>query len=367
MESAINNQEFYSRTKTLIDEVSISSEISSTIPLQWDEFTVCISIEPAWSNTYAGQLMLLSSINMIGRFCNRLFFDDSLSKVKPIIQFPIGFANNMLDNCINIARNINPFSSVGAISSWPKDAVTFGVGVEADITIASNNWLSYLNWNEHQLAIDLNQNPFGPMFASCLGSAEVFRKLISRLGGRGPTAHRSLSNIQYSTLDYSCNDPLIINPSFPSFVDIGNILIAGSGAVANGIMAALYMTNNVKGIAIPVDDEKIDLSNVSRYSLTTLADVGKEKTSLIARLFQGSKMTISPINNTVESITSMDMNKYDIVISALDNRNNNSARIYLQNLLPKYLIHAATHGLSVAVANINYLDGICLGCLFSPR
>jgi hypothetical protein len=36
-------------------------------------------------------------------------------------------------------------------------------------------------------------------------------------------------------------------------------------------------------------------------------------------------------------------------------------------MLPERIIHAATQGLAIALANIDFLDGICLGCLFSPR
>jgi molybdopterin/thiamine biosynthesis adenylyltransferase len=368
MEQLSANEDFNSRTKKLVEEVAIpASLVLRDIPDQWKDFSVFFSIHSDLAKTYAGQLMLLSSVNLVGRFCSNLFFPDSLSTVMAVMRFPFGSKSTLLESCIEIAGCVNPSMTTRVVVSKPSNCVTLGVNMEADVTINSDNWFSYLNWTNTSISYPESLNPFGPLFASCLGSAEVFRKLISALGAKGPLATRTLTKIRFSTLDFSCNDPVAINPPFPRNIDLGSVLFGGSGAVANGAASAIYFANGVRGSLTFLDDESVSLSNVSRYSLSTVSDIGKEKTLSLKEIFADSALSVHSLPIAVESLTPKDLDNFDVVVSMLDNRDHHRARIHMQNLLPKNVIHAATQGLALAIANINFLEGICMGCLFSPR
>jgi len=361
-------QEFQSRTKRLIEELTVrsSSDLQCTSGA-WEELSVHFLIAPNWSADYAGQLMLLSSVNLIGRFCNNLSLPESLKKVRSKAAFAYGSGVDLLESCIDIATSINPTLKIRVVSSMPENAIALGIGAKADITITSDGWFSCLNCSQLSIPCRDNQNPFGPLIASCLGAAEIFRKLLSRLGAKGSIANRALSNIRFSALDYSCNDPLAVNPAFPESIDVGNILCCGSGAVTNGVAAALRFINGLTGSVTFLDDQNLELSNIGRYYLAKLTDVGQRKTQHLVRVFDNHSLSAHPLTMPVEAVTPLDLTRYKTVICALDNRDNNRGRIHLQNMLPERIIHAATQGLAIALANIDFLDGICLGCLFSPR
>ena len=368
METDSHDEEFHSRTRRLIDEVAVSSSTdSSIIDEKWSKFSVYLSIDPAWVDTHAGQLMLLSTLNMVARFCNRVFLQASLSTVERIVGFPFCSQSNLIDSCQEITWLVNPHVSVHATDVQPTESVALSVGGKSDISISSDGWFAYLNWNSSRIEPANDFNPFGALIASSFGSAEVFRKLIGQIGAKGAIAQRTLEDIRFSVLDYSCNSPMPFNPPFPDSVNIGRVLFAGCGAVSNGAMTALYEISNLAGTFGLVDDESVSHSNVGRYLMTSLQDVGNPKASVLQERFRGKSVSIEPFNLPIETLPTESIDGYDIVFSGLDNRNNNQARFVLQNSLPYRIIHAATQGLAVSIANIRFNDGICLGCLFSPR
>lgn len=334
----------------------------------WDEFSVAFSVTPEWAHSGVGQLMLISGVNLVGRFCRKLTFQKSLSDVKRIVPFPlIGVGGNLLESCLEIARSINPTMETRVVDSPQDVGVCLNIGGCSDITIASDGWFAYLNWYKTPIAVSDDQNPFGALMASCMGSAEVFRRLLDRIGTKGSIAQRKLRDVRFSTLDYSSVGFMLLNPPFPEKVILGDVLFVGCGAVSNGAIGALYQVNNLNGSFGLLDDETISLSNIGRYYVATTSDVGKRKPDVLGERLLKQNHRAHVIYTPVESLTTEDVNRYSFVFSGLDNRNNNRARFFLQNLLPSRIVHAATQGLGVAVANIDFAHSACLGCLYSPR
>lgn len=90
MEEAEDPKEYHSRTERLIEEVALSDSVDRPrIEKVWDEFSVAFSVTPEWAHSGVGQLMLISGVNLVGRFCRKLTFQKSLSDVKRIVPFPL--------------------------------------------------------------------------------------------------------------------------------------------------------------------------------------------------------------------------------------------------------------------------------------
>jgi hypothetical protein len=101
--------------------------------------------------------------------------------------------------------------------------------------------------------------------------------------------------------------------------------------------------------------------------MCTLFDVGQPKPLVLQNRFKRKPISVELFCFPVQSLPTETFDSYGIIFSGLDNRNDNEARFFLQNSLPYRIVHAATQGLAVSIANIKFDHGICLGCLFSPR
>jgi molybdopterin/thiamine biosynthesis adenylyltransferase len=304
---------------------------------------------------------------MIARFCNNLCLQSSLSSVRRIVDFPSCCHSTLLDSCLESAALTNPQLTLRVSDARPQDCISITIGGNSEVSISSKGWFVYLNWTRSRVDPDDDLNPFGALLASCFGSAEIFRILIRRIGVKGAIAQRRLENIRFSALDYSYNSPVPLNPSLPSSIDVGSVLFVGCGAVTNGAMSVLYQLPALQATFGLVDDETTSYSNVERYVMSYLPDVGKAKPVVLQERFTGKQVSITPLCISVESLPTEMIDQYDIVFSGLDNRNGNQARFVLQNALPYRIVHAATQGLGISVASIGFMEGICLGCLFSPR
>lgn len=360
--------DFYSRTEQLINETVGNQEIEKSLKRRlWSGFRVAMRISEQALSTYAGQIMLLSTVNLVGRFCDNIYFPDSLRGIRCIVPFFIGEDIDLLQRCIEVFNSINPLASADTGSAEPAEAISIGVSSDADIVMGSHNWISYVSPNARNAPLTDSRNPFGPLFASCLASAEAFRRLLKVISGRGTSTRDRTQHLSFSVLEGQPVTQQSHNPDLSHGVNIGNILLAGCGAVGNGIASALALMDHLQGSVTLLDDEDLEQSNVSRYATTKLNDVGNPKVDILAEILRTDTVSASPLVASIESLTDSTVSDFDLILSALDNRNNHQSRIYLQNLLPQRIIHAATQGLAVAVANIDFIHGACLGCLFYPR
>lgn len=359
------NDSFESRTRKLIKDVGGTE--STALDGALDELAVHISAADDWISTPACQMMFLSTINLVGRFCHNISFHRSLAGVSTIVDFPLADELTLGDTAASLGSKINPRMNLSPVSECPTAAVRLGIGTPAEISISSSGWYAYLNWRRTIIGPSCDLNPFGPLMASCFASAEVFRQLIRNLGVKGSVAQRSLRDIRFSTLDCTSTDFLAFNPPFPSNIEIGAVLFSGCGAVAHGAVAALSQIHNLTGKCTFLDDELISASNVSRYFMSSLTDIGRQKPGVLVGSLAGTSVEVTSLYAPLETLSQKDIRRYSCVISGLDNRNKNSSRFHLQSHLPRWIIHTATHGLSIAVANIDFAHGACLGCLFSPR
>jgi len=358
-----------SRIKILIRESDIAGSIADDrIDSAFDKFSLVLYISKELASTRSGQLMFVSCVNLIGRFCQNMFFEEHLQRIALKISLPFGGKDNLLDTCFEVAKLVHSTPNPRIFTDNTDCTTSLSIGPGGEISISCNGWIVHLNCENTESLWSPHFNPIGALAASCLGAVEVFKKLLISIGIHDPRLVDRTMNLSFSTLTYSVNEIHPLNPSFPEAVSLGKVLFAGCGAVNNGTFYALYQVKDVcRGSGVALDDQKITASNAERYVLTTHSNVGVHKAELVELAFANSSFPIKSLPISIETLTSEGISEYDIVVSGLDNRNNNAGRLHLQKLLPKRIIHAATQMYDVSIANLNFLDGACLGCLFSPR
>ena len=106
------------------------------------------------------------------------------------------------------------------------------------------------------------------------------------------------------------------------------LLIAGVGGVGGYALDCLYRSG-VENITI-IDYDRFDITNQNRQIGSEF--IGEKKVNVLARLYKG----IKPIDMklTPENINTLNLNKYDIIIDAIDDIN---AKIALIRNSPKII------------------------------
>jgi len=152
-----------------------------------------------------------------------------------------------------------------------------------------------------------------------------------------------------------------------STVDISDAVLVGAGAIGNGTIWALANTELVTGELTVVDPENIELSNLQRYALSCLDDVGKPKVNLAAQYVSTLRtdMSISAERSTWgQYVAQRAGHKIDRVLVALDTAED---RVAVQSSLPRWLINAWTQPENLGVSrHPEFGERACLACLYLP-
>src|SRR2546426_52287 len=197
-------------------------------------------------------------------------------------------------------------------------------------------------------------NPFGAGMAVCLAAANAFR-------------HTFREQLDRAELDgevaVSCAGivPEREAPSSPEF-HIGTTQLVGAGAVGQGVLWALRHLN-VRGVLEVIDPEHVELSNVQRYVLTQVGDVGNPKIAFAESVsgleVRGHRCSWG------EFLARAGCRALDRVLVAVDSA---EARCAVQAALPRRVLNAWTQPLNLGVSRHSFDDhNACLMCLYFPK
>ena len=212
-----------------------------------------------------------------------------------------------------------------------------------------NGWEGYVG-TKHPYAISDKENPFGAAFAACLASANQFRCLFLEDGKQ--------------LLDHDISFPGDAS-TFPDLVEktIDNpMVLAGVGAIGNSVAWSLSRTPFI-GTLLLVDPEKVELSNLQRYSLCIRKDEGKDKV-VVARKFFRSGLKALSHKARWDYFVEEKGYKWDRVIVALDTVRDRRA---VQASLPRWIANAWTQIDDMGSSTHTFIgDDACLACLYQP-
>jgi molybdopterin/thiamine biosynthesis adenylyltransferase len=307
--------------------------------------------------------MILALVNLLARFHPHIT-STVPSGIENQIWVPFGYDKDLLNCMRTIAEGIG--SHIEPTESQQKVGILVSVGAtditaEHKITINSDGWLSFIaiDDNKFDLVSD-NKNAIGALSAACFGVADVFRHFLESLGSADRRIRSKYHELIFSTLDYSVNNLMTPNPQLPDKIDIKDMVVVGAGAVANSLILALNTTSELTGMVTILDDQTYEASNINRCVMVSRANVGMSKTVAIASACSDKIRTI-PFQGRYESFRRSGF-QYDLVVSTIDE---NEPRITIQSDLPRVLLHGATGNEIATISRHNFIDGACLGCLFS--
>ncbi|HXE51589.1 MAG TPA: ThiF family adenylyltransferase [Tepidisphaeraceae bacterium] len=247
------------------------------------------------------------------------------------------------------------------------------------IAVAGSGWRVFAGGPDAVPEVNLDDaNTLAPYFAACIIGGEVFKRLCGLQPGKG----RFIDALTLSLWDFHPHTDWYQAPDGPPIdtVALPPFYLVGAGAVGQAAAAALAAWDALRGHVTIIDLEGIDETNLNRYPLATLADVGAMKTELLTKYLADRGFTVHRSDNgwpgyaldpLARSKQRPDLQteeaayRYRLVLSCVDK---NVPRHAIQSYSPEYLIGASTNGLGLAVAAYDMRsDFECLKCHNPPE
>ncbi len=302
---------------------------------------VGVSFDQAATQSREGQALLDLTVRLLAR-------------LYPTITLrPAPGAEATAARLTDLAQAINPRITV-------TDNATLGIAVGHDaptfdrtVFAGSDAWAARLSSQTPQATGD-SPIPFGAGAAACLAASAVFRAVL--VDNTEPIC---------ASMTFSCLDGVdpIPTPTDPETDwDLPNpTVLVGCGAVGQAAVWALARTP-LRGDLFLVDGERIELSNMQRYVLTTHADDHAVKTTLAATAFTNATNPREHHGDWA-SFTETYGYRWAAVLTALDSALHRRA---VQAALPHWIANAWTQPGDLGVSTHAFQTGACLGCLYLP-
>jgi molybdopterin/thiamine biosynthesis adenylyltransferase len=200
--------------------------------------------------------------------------------------------------------------------------------------------------------------PFGPYIAACFLAAEVFR--MKRLRGYKPA-----SSAYYDCWDLAPHNGLSdLGPRELTPFALAPVTLVGVGVVGAAWLQAMWAAPaaQIDCLACDGDEAGIDDTNLNRYSLFGVGDVGKKKAYAAAALLSRAGFNLVARDIPFETLDEEGVR--DIVICAADT---NEARGIVQSKYRPVALMASTHNMRAEILrSVRPGEMACLRCYNPP-
>jgi hypothetical protein len=293
-----------------------------------------------------GRISLELLTNLLARLYPSLGFDPSCEESARFAE-DLKAQARAINPKIDFIPPTAPFVVVGEVGS-PKSGFCAYIG--------SNGWAAYFSTNSPRI-VGTSSNPIGAAAAACFGAAAIFRHYFhAQLSVPAPAEEFALSL-------YSYRRSVEPEAERPTDVDIGELALAGVGAIGNATVWTLARTAS-SGIVHLVDPEIVEETNPQRYVLTIGDSVGQEKVSIAHGLLISSKLRPQKYRETWGEFISRRGWRIPLVAVALDSAED---RIAVQASLPKFILNAWTQANDLGISRHSFVtESACLACLYWP-
>ena len=309
----------------------------------FEDYSLGVVIDPKEKACYAIQVMALITLNILARWCRRIRIEIPKETISCL---PHRKGRNFEDILRQMMKDADPFSdfTFGPISERDVNQVLL-IGQNATSPIKPNvridgwGWIAgirnSIDFSAHPAYDD---NPVGPVFASCLGVAELFRQAV-----RIPSANSN--PCWYSLFDFEKADTptRLINPKYDSRLELGRIHQVGCGAAGSSLDFLLSLTDWHSELFL-IDFDKVEFTNCNRSLCLNPFDViqQKYKVDACSETLKTSRMEPVPfIGNYNEVISKGHFldTPPDIILCLANEQNIWNC---IQHNFPPLILHATT-------------------------
>lgn len=318
--------------------------------------------------SWGGQLLLAATLEQLLRF-NRVLGEVQVDVPldTPQTAFNQLKGATLQEGIIDLQHRVKPEMEVALgqpLENEPSVTLSIGPDTEgSDIQVAGTDWEAYVNHEEAQL--DAKRLPFGPLLASSLGVAEVFKHLlIEYYPGETESAVKLADDLVFSPLDLGRShvDPSEAVPQGP--IGIGRVWIAGLGGGGSASLYALTATPNLSGVVAGIDNDDLEESNGNRHLYATRDQLrdGTAKPAAAADFVEDTDGTFQfePVKATLPDPLRETEEHPDMLLSMVDTI---PARRSIQQWYDGPIVEAGVGGqVEYSLLRVWPGKGMCLGC-----
>jgi molybdopterin/thiamine biosynthesis adenylyltransferase len=318
---------------------------------------VLLTGEPSVLATENGRTCMLASMRLLPRICSKV--DVSI----PADMSQIRAACEQVVRDLAFGTNPVLLDEPPTVSSY--DAVlSVGSNARGDLNwtvVNSEGWLARVSSGHKSLPDQCSRtNPVGAVGAACLGTAEVFKRLLRVNASRGPL----LDGLTFSLFNYRTGAAAEIGPQLPERLT-GEPLIVGAGAIGNGIVYLLHELR-LRGHTWIIDPQVFVQENLGTCIAISTADIDLPKAQVMANYLK-PMMNVSWYQEPFAIFKSrfgIDVPYPQVVLNGLDNI---EARHAVQGMWPDLVIDGAIGPFTVQVSRHPWAEDVaCLRCLYKP-
>ncbi len=267
----------------------------------------------------------------------------------------------LASDLMDLMRGINPRIELGD-SPGREIVVVAGntpVGAADAIYMGSDRWLARVS-TAGPVGCGASANPFGAGAAACIAMANVFRAVFGdRLERPDLDMDLRLSLLGFDTGVGATNGDI------PVGCDLGEVRLVGVGAIGNAFVWGMSRLRGVRGDLHLIDHEPVELSNLQRYVLPGMIDVGSSKVALAAAALSEGGLRVHPHQVTWrDHAAATPDHRFGMAAVALDTAHD---RVQVAGSLPHRIRNAWTQAGNLGVSRHEFGgDAACLACLYLP-
>ena len=283
-----------------------------------------------------------------------------LSRLYPVLCF--SGDESACKSASQSAEAINPDIEILSDSNDSTIIVCIGEMTSSDngFMVGASGWVAFIG-DYCESFVTGPANPYSAGAAAALAVWRVFQTIFVQ----DETPPMQFPDVSLSLLDYGIDSGK--SEDLPT-VDVGEVAVAGIGAVGNPAIWAWARHVNLTGMLHLIDPEPVELSNLQRYCLPKYKDNEKSKIELAQRelALNGSALSSELWPCCIEEFAANYDKIYDLptICVSVDNI---EGRRTAQALLPRLVVNGWT-GVSRLGASWHRFvgDSACLGCLYHP-
>lgn len=256
----------------------VSTAVASVTGIRDDELAALLDRRPVRLSLAA------DTADSRGTHGGALFLVDLLARLYPVLEMDV--PDSVLRDLERRALAVNPSIELRAPSTTKASSVTYGSQPPqpTDISVAPSGWSIHVDEIPDSIR---EPNAFTGLAAGAIAAAELFRLVFRReLGMRGRRGR------QPGRLDLVDHASAVAGMQLD--VELPRLHLAGAGAIGQACLHALA-TAGCRARIVVVDPEIIELSNIQRYVLSTIQDVGRPKVDVAREATRESGLEIGAV------------------------------------------------------------------------
>ena len=305
--------------------------------------SVAITADKGILSTDAGQVLFLSSCNLLSRWCRHVFIcvDDVPCILGEGISGP-----SLVDTAFSQMIDADPFGVFRQSRYDPGLAhLRLHVGLECGPSSIPTTLVSAFGWyaivgRPETIQPHLRNRPkgrIGALFAAGFGAAQVFRDAVFPMAK--PLEPKS---ILFDGLRMKLSQELEHDLPFSGSADLGMLLMIGAGAVGGAAVYCLRMQNSKASLTV-VDGDVAKVENFNRSPILGRSQYGLPKAEVAANFLRGSLITPNAIPSWFDELELARLDSlagYDVWLPLANERN---VRWLIQNQVPPLMVQASTN------------------------